>query len=61
MERIPYAFLVGCQKTDGNPSDLGWPEYLRCEGVGGEWVCLSLRRKIMDNPSYSGEGYILVG
>lgn len=46
MERIPDAFLVGRQKTDGNPADLGWPEYLRCEGVGGEWLCLSLHREI---------------
>lgn len=46
MERIQDAFLVGRQKTDGNPADLGWPEYLRCEGVGGEWLCLSLRGKV---------------
>ena len=46
MERIQDAFLVGRQKTDGNPADLGWPEHLRCEGVGGEWLCLSLHREI---------------
>lgn len=46
MERIQDAFLVGRQKTDGNPADLGWPEHLRCEGVGGEWICLSLHREI---------------
>ena len=55
MERIQDAFLVGRQKTDGNPADLGWPEYLRCEGVGGEWLCLSLRGKIDKKQLVSSE------